>query len=249
MKTVKLDDLLESKVFVKDNSAVNFKSPHHYLDPFLEILGDKAQDIRVEVESPVVNAEETGKMNIAYPRVKVEAKLGNPITGFHSVLGFIYALNTQIPIAKVYSGQSVAACLNLTIFNAEDLYEQNLLGNSREIYNRASAYMQKKEQQIEEYSKIYKSMTETSLTPQGLQDLIGKILLKSARGKLGTSPVVGAAKLLTDPKTAYYVNEGPDFKCNEWNVYNSITQSLTDSSDPISRPNKTIELARIIREN
>lgn len=249
MNVIKVEELLSSKVYVRESSSINFRSPAQYLEPFLEMVQPIAREISVEVNNPVINAEESGKMNIAYPRVKVEARLGNPITGFHSVLGFIYALDTQIPIAKVYSGQSVTACLNLTIFNAEELYEQNLLGNSKEIYNRAMMFKQGKEKQVEEYSKIYKSMTESSLTVEGLNQLLGKLLVRGSRTKLGTSPVVGAAKLLVDPKTMYYVNEGPDFNCSQWNVFNAVTQSLTDSTDPVIRPNKTIELATIIREN
>ena len=248
MKNVKLEDLRESKVYVKDNSAVNFKSPAHYIDPFVDILGESVLDYRVEVTNPVINAEESGKLNVAYPRVNVEARIGNQMTGFHSVIGMIYALNTQIPIAKVYTGQSVSACLNLTIFNADEIFEQNLLGNSQELYNRVQTFKQNKEKQIEEYSKVYKDLTESHLTPQGLNDLVGKLLMKGARTKLGTSPIVGAAKLLTDQKTTYYVDEGEDFKCTEWNVFNAVTQSLTDNCDPTYRPNKTIELANIIRE-
>lgn len=188
------------------------------------------------------------KKRIAYPRVNVEATIGDQMTGFYSVMGFIFALNTSTPIMKVYSGQSVKACLNLTIFNAEDIFEQNLLGNSNEIYNRAQVFFQKKEKQIEEYGKIYKDLTEKHLTPQGLNDLMGKLLLKGTQTRLGTSPVVGAAKLLLDPKTTYYTHSGADFRCSEWNVYNAVTQNITDKEDAVSKPNKTIELAKIIME-
>lgn len=245
---IKLDELLSSKVYVKENGAVTFKSPKHYIQPFLDIVGPTARELRVQVGESVINAEEGGKLNIAYPRVNIEAQIGDEMTGFYSVLGFIYALNTQIPIAKIYTGQSVKACLNLTIFNADDVFEQNLLGNSQEIYNRTQIFKQNKEKQIAEYSKVYKDMTENYLTREGLNDLMGKLLMKGARTKLGTSPVVGAAKLLTDSKSVYYTNEGEDFRCNSWNVFNAVTQSLGEG-DPILRPNKTIELANIMQMN
>ena len=246
---IQVEELLNSKIFVKENSAVNFKSPKSYLTPFLDIVGPHATDIRAEIDSPVINAEESGKQNIAYPRVNVEATIGDQMTGFYSVMGFIFALNTSTPVMKVYSGQSVRACLNLTIFNAEDIFEQNLLGNSNEIYNRAQVFFQKKNQQIEEYGKIYKDLTQKMLTPQGLNDLMGKLLLKGTQSRLGTSPVVGAAKLLLDAKTTYYTHPGDDFRCSEWNVYNAVTQNITDKEDAVSKPNKTIELAKIIMES
>lgn len=241
---IQLEELMNSKIFVKENSAVNFKSPKSYLTPFLDIVGPHSTDIRVEVDSPIINAEESGKQNIAYPRVNVEATIGDQMTGFYSVMGFIFALNTSTPIMKVYSGQSVKACLNLTIFNAEDIFEQNLLGNSNEIYNRAQVFFQKKEKQIEEYGKIYKDLTEKHLTPQGLNDLMGKLLLKGTQTRLGTSPVVGAAKLLLDPKTTYYTHSGADFRCSEWNVFNALTQTLTNSSEIVNRPTKTILISK-----
>jgi len=249
MNTIKLDELLSSKIYVKENASVNFKSPRHYLQPFLDIIGPDVIDYRVDVTSPVMNQDEGGAMNIAYPRINVEATVGNQMTGFYSVIGFIFALDTQIPIAKVYTGQSVRTCLNLTIFNADDVFEQNLLGNSQEIYTRALTFKNNKIRQIEEYSKIYKSMTENMLTRKSLNELLGKLLLRGGRSKLGTSPVVGASKLLTDNKSVYYTEKSGEFECSEWNVYNSVTQSLTDSADPILKPNKTIELAAIIREN
>jgi len=245
---IQLEELLSSKIFVKENSAVSFKSPKSYLTPFLDIVGPHSTDIRVQVDSPVINAEESGIQNIAYPRANVEATIGDQMTGFYSVIGFIFALNTGTPIMKVYSGQSVKACLNLTIFNAEDIFEQNLLGNSNEIYNRAQVFFQRKEKQIEEYQKVYKDLTQKMLTPEGLNNLMGKLLLKGTQTRLGTSPVVGAAKLLLDPKTTYYTHSGSDFSCSEWQVYNAVTQNITDKEDAVSKPNKTIELAKIIME-
>jgi len=247
MKTINTTELLDSKIYVKENSAINFQSAKNYVEPFLDIIGDKAKATRVEIDQEIVNAEESGRKNIAYPRVNVECQIGDEIVGFHSVIGMIYALNTQIPMMKIYSGQSVKACLNLTIFNAEDLFESNMLGTLSNAYTQAQVFLNKKEKQIEEYTKIYKSMTENYLTPEGLKTMLGNLLMKGAQSKLGTSPVVGATKLLTDSKSIYYTKAGESFECNEWNVYNAVTQSLTDGSDPIYRPNKTIELAQIIR--
>ena len=247
MKNIKADELLSSKIFVKENSAVNFKSPEYYVRPFLDIMGEHAVNTKVEVDRAIINAEESGKKNIAYPRMNIECRVGSEMIGFHSVIGLIYALDTQIPIAKVYTGQSVSTCLNLCIFGAEDIYETNMLGSIQEIYNRVQQFKQDKEKQIEEYTKVYKDMTEKHLTPEGMKEILGNLLIKGSQTKLGTSPVVGAAKLLIDPKSMYYTNEGEDFDCNEWNIYNAVTQSLTDGSDPVYRPNKTLELTNIIR--
>ena len=247
MKTIKIDELINSKIFVKENSPVNFKSPAYYINPFLDIMGDSVKSTRVEVDKAIINAEESGKKNIAYPRINIECTMGDDIIGFHSTIGLIYALDTQIPVIKAYSGQTVSACLNLCVFNAEDLFESNMLGSIQNVYNQVTKFKQEKERQIEEYGKIYKDMTENILTPDGLKTILGNLLMKGSASKLGTSPVVGATKLLMDPKSIYYTQEGEDFNCNEWNVYNAVTQTLTDNSDPVYKPNKTLELTNIIR--
>jgi hypothetical protein len=243
-----VDDLLGSKIYVKENSAVSFKSPRQYLEPFLDLVGNKATDIRVQAADSIINAEESGLRNIAYPRVNVEATVGDEMTGFYSVVGFIYALNIQTPILKVYTGQSVKACMNLTIFQADHVFEQNLLGNFNEVYLRAGKFIQDKQKEIEEYSKIYKDLTETPLTPAQMHEALGSMLMKGANSKLGTTPVVGGAKLLGDPKSAYYTRTGEDFGCNKWNIYNAVTQCITDGADIVSKPTKTVQLAKFVME-
>lgn len=246
---IKIEDLLSSKIFVKENSNIGFKSPKQYLTPFLDTLAPVSTNTRVQVTSPVMNREEGGQMNIAYPRVNVEATLNGGIVGCNSVIGIIYALDRQIPIMKVYTGQSVRLCMNLTIFNADDVFEQNLLSSSQELYARVRTYKENKEKQIEEYDKIYKSLTTKHLTPQGMNELLGKLLIKGASTKMGTSPVATAARYLTDNKSVYYTERNGEFECTPWNVYNAVTQALTDKDDPVSRPNKTVELAKVIMEN
>src|SRR5690606_27596196 len=105
-----LTDVLNSKVFVKEDGAINFQAPHQYLDPFIEIVGDKAVEWRVKVANPVINAEESGEKNIAYPRVAIEADLGVSSVQdgtpdyFAGTIGLLYALDIQKPLMKVYTG-------------------------------------------------------------------------------------------------------------------------------------------------
>lgn len=247
---IKLEDLLTSKIFVKETSNINFKSPRQYLEPFMEQLQPVSSNMRVMVSSPVMNKEESGIVNVAYPRINIEATMGSDlIPGFNSVIGLIYALDTQIPIMKVYTGQSVRACLNLTIFNAEDMFEQNLLSTSQEVYGKIKTFKDNKQKQIDEYGKIYKSLTDRQLTKEEMNELLGRLLIHGASGKLGTSPVASAARLLTDNKSVYYTERSGEFNCTPWNVYNAVTQALTDSADPIYKPNKTLELAKVVMSN
>jgi len=96
------------------------------------------------------------------------------------------------------------------------------------------------------HETLYNDLTTTNLSERTFHELMGKVLLKAQKSKLGTSPVVGAAKLLSTPGSAYYTQTDNQFACTKWNVFNAITQSLTNSKDFTEKPNKTIALARII---
>lgn len=56
--------------------------------------------------------------------------------------------------------------------------------------------------------------------------------------------VTGGAKNLTDHKSRYYVPPGE--VCSKMQMYDAFTQVVTDSGDLLSKPNKTIEVARLI---
>lgn len=240
-----LEEILTSKIYVKENGALSFLSPNEYLKPFIDIVSPKAQSWEVKTSEAVVNKNtEDEVLNISYPRVVVEARLGGSIPGFESVIGLIYALNTQRPIMKIYSGQNVSACTNLTIFNSEFLFQQDLLGNYREVYSKAKDFYDHKVEEIVEFEEVYTRLNNTQLTRQQLNDKMGDMLLKSPRTRLGTTPIVQAAKMLMDSSSAYSVYKGNSFQCSEWNIFNAVTQAL-GSSDITERPTKTVSLAKL----
>ena len=246
-----LTDVLSSKVFVKEDGAINFQTPKTYLEPFIDVVGDKAQEWRIKTANQVVNAEESGEKNIAYPRIAIEADLGisqvqNGLPNFFSgTVGMLYALDMQKPIVKVYTGLNVRSCLNLTIFNAEHVFQQELLGNYREVYSRASSYMKSIEKREKEYQKIYNDL-KVELNEEGLNELIGYLVRRGSKDKIGLTPITGAVKLLEAPGTNYSIYDADNkFHCTKWNVFNSITQVLSGNKDFTDVPTKTISLAKL----
>lgn len=242
---MKIEEILLSKTYVKENGAISFAPAREYIQPFLDKIPNAQWE--VEVANEVVNKnEEDETLNIAYPRVSIKGKLG--ITDLYtSIIGLVYALDLQRPLIKVYTGQEVNVCTNLTIFNAEEVFTQDLLGNYKEIYDKAQHYFERKEKQLEEYIRIYNDLVNTNLTNNELNELMGKLLFKSHKTKLGTTPIVKASQLLKDPSSIYYVKDGKDFSCTKWNVYNSITQTL-GKSDILEKPSKVVSLSRILLE-
>lgn len=246
IKDLRVEEVLASKVYVKPGSAVSFGSPKKYLEPFVEYAEAKAMSFRVKVADPIINAEEEGAMNIAYPRVMIEANLGSLIEGFDAIVGMVYALDLQKPIIKAYSGFNVQSCVNLTIFNNDRLVQQELLADFNKVYNAVENFVNEKEDEVQTFNSNLIKLRESNLSENTFNELIGKLLREGSRSRLGTNPILQAVKLLDDNASQYYVRQENKFNCSKFNVYNAVTQTLTNSNDITDRANKTIQLANII---
>lgn len=240
-----LSEVLDSRIFVKENSGSGFQSPRTYIQPFLDRV--KPDEVTVKVQDPVTNQNEDGSQNVSYPRVLVEAKVGSQIQGYDSVIGFLYALDIQHPQVKVFTGQNAHACTNLTIFQAEHVYQMNLNGNLTFAYEKAEQYFNNKQKEIEEFLRVREELVNTFYDNESLQKELGRLLMLTTSNKnvgYPSSGVSQAAKWLQDKNSIYYVK--PDEMCNKMNLYDSLTQSITNSNDVLYKPNKTLAVAKML---
>lgn len=244
---MELKDVLESKVYLKENSAVSFMSPSTYIQPFLDVVKDR--ELHVNVSDSVINANDDNTQNIAYARVNIEAILDSPIPGFQSRVGMIYALDIQKPMVRIYSGQRAVACMNLTIFNSEKVFTQDLLGNYADAYRKAEEYVEQKQKEIEEFTATYNELTQTLLDREQLNEELGRLLRVASRTRVGTTPIVGAAKLVDDSSSAYYVKAGDT--CSRWNLFNAITQNFSnrEEKEVMDTPIKVVQLSKLFNLN
>ncbi len=245
---ISLQDVLNSRTYVKDNSTVSFASPRTLIQPFLDNV--PSDDITVKVQDPVINANDDGSENISYPRVLLEAKVGSEVPGYDSTIGFLYALDVQHPQVKVFSGQNAHACTNLTIFDAEKVYQMNMLGNLKFAYDKAKQYVEQKATEIAKFLETKEELLNTFFCSEALQKELGRILMLTTAGKhvgYPTSGISQAAKWLQDKNSVYYVK--PDEACSKLNLYDALTQSITNSNDIIYRPNKTIAVSHLLQIN
>ena len=83
---VSLDQVLNSKVYVKEDSLISFGSPRQYIEPFVEKLQGITNNFRVSVSDRVANKEESGSINEAYGRVLIEAKLPNEFCAYNGFM-------------------------------------------------------------------------------------------------------------------------------------------------------------------
>lgn len=239
-----LNELLDSKIYVKNN--VSFMPAKDLINNFLESIKYDNQPITIKSQNEVMNENLEGGANVAYPRFSIEVdRLNSPITDESNVMGMLVAMDQQKPLVKIYSGMNARACLNLSIFNANNVFAGDLMSNLSNVWNKAQQYFETEEDKFIKHNEVLKKLTETTLNIKQVDHLLGNLLRRASRTTLGTTPIVGAANLLNDRKSIYYFDPKGETTLN--NFYNSVTQGITNSKDIFSKPNKTLIAADLLQ--
>lgn len=240
---MRIDELYESKCYVKN--GITFPHITSYVNPFLEILGDVQVDTQA-VEA-TINGEEDGDLNIAYGRVKIEGKIFPDMGEMESVLGMIVAMDVK-PVIKIYTGQNVKACTNLTIFNSEQIFTQDLLQDTARVFDQTKRYLDAKEKENAEYANIISELKNIKLSHKELDEKIG-FMLRSVRlpqfQKIGLNVITHAAELIDDKESAYYIPPTDD--CSLWKLYNAMTQGITRNKEFLDKPMKTLLATNLLK--
>ena len=242
---MELTDVLDSKVFVK-GSSINFNSPRKYLEPFLESMNKLNPKWEVDVSGIVSNAEDDNTMNTAYGRVAVQGLLPDCGTSESAgTIGIVYALDTQKPTVRVFTGQNVSICMNLCIFGAEHVFSADLLGGGMDrAYEMARQYIERKEEEVQFYVDTIGRLRSTQYHPEEVDQVIGRLLKESLNNKLGSSSIISAVRELTDPKSKYSLDSSGE--TNAWNIYNAVTDHISHKVDIFDRAIKTILLSYLV---
>lgn len=237
---MELQELLDSKLYVKPQGGVTYKSPTEYLDPFIQAVSKFTTDFRIETSAETRNANEDAEHteNIAYGRVKIEAEIPELYTalGHGTVVGVIYALDTQKPVIKAYTGKLAWACTNLSVFNAENVFEANLLNNYDSVYQKTEKYLESLEAEHEAWLKKIEALQNTEYTIPQMNEKLGYMLRRSLKQSFSTG-VIAAAKELDNHKSPYAVKGD---STTAWNVLAAATQYITDKTDIVTKPDVTL---------
>jgi hypothetical protein len=228
---MQLQELLDSKIYVKPNGGMTFKTPDEYLSPFIDMVSPFTTDFRIAVDAESRNANEDSTENVAYGRVVVEAKLPQAYTSLDhdTVIGIIYALDTQKPVIKAYTGQVAWACTNLSIFNADNIFEASLLANTNAVYDKLKRYTGKLNEGLEEWINIVNNLKTVEYNENALNEKIGYMLRKSQKQNF-TTAVIAATKDLDNAKSVYAVKGGTT----------DVTQYITDKVSIVEKPDRTL---------
>lgn len=241
-----VEEIINSKTYVNP-SNITFNSPKEYIKPFIDITGE--DNIDVIGSDAVINKNEDGSENISYARVRIQKSYNsselNNIGIFSPVVGLIYALDISKPVMKVYAGLNAVACNNLNVFNAEHLFQVDIIGNITTAYKYVKEYQSSIEQLIEDYYQKIEIMNNKMLTKEEYSNILGGLLRRSVNDNvLGTTPIVKMTKLLEDKRSDYYFyKEGNN---NLWNIYNAATDYISSSPEYKEHPNKSLKMFNLI---
>ncbi len=247
MSKLTLDDVLKSKIYVKDNAAVSFQSPAAYIEPFLETLKNiNGIEYEVGVSGTIANKNaEDNKLNEAFARIKVEAKLPREynIEEHDSVIGMVYGLDTQKPVMKIYSGRNAWACTNLCIFRADHIHQVELMQGIDTIYEKSKVYAEQVTDHITSFGQRLKELKTTEHSGSDIDRVIGALLRKGIQNKqVGISHISSAAQALYDKSSVYAIRNGVT---TQWNIMSALTQYVTDKVDIVDKCTKTLYVANL----
>lgn len=250
MKTpVTFEEIEKAKAYVTP-SGVPFRNPAEYAESFMKSVGADISNTRFELQGKSENANDDKSLNTAYGRMLIESKFEFTDTAktVGKVIGMVIALDTATPTIKVYTGGSVFACSNLCISGAEHIFNANAMTNLESAFNMAEQYKIKAEEDWLKNLATWKLMQETVYSGSQINEKFGKMLenvltLSQFRG-LGTSPIIHAAKELYSNSSVYSITTSNS--TTGWNLYNAITQGLTDTNDIVKTPNKSLIASNLI---
>ena len=246
---VTYQEIEQTKAYVTP-TGILFRNPQEYIDNFMKSVKADLKDTRFELQGKSENANDDGTLNTAYSRLLVETKL-NYVDEFNitgKVIGMVMNLDGAKPEIRVYTGGQVFACSNLCISGAEHIFNANPLTNLESAYGVAEQFRTNAEEDWLKNLKVWKKMQETVYSGSQVNEKLGRmlevVLTTSSFKGLGTSPIIHAAKEL-------YANAGPysilgKNECTGWNMYQAITQSLSNTNDIIRTPQKSLIASNLI---
>lgn len=236
-----LNMLIDSKGFKAGTIA--HELPTKYLDTIDSLLVkhnlfNVFQPFKCRFDEPYTNTNEDGTENTAYPRflVQWETKIPN-ITAQTFTFGLLVALNIQQPVIKTWCGLNTSACLNLSIFNPQHLSISFLKDpNYTKVFSDLDTWLQNFELNMQKMIDQYNYLHNT--TPANIHEFYGKLIEKTYRDKKEKAPIQPVLdsfrRILIDKDSGYYGIK------NLANIYESMTQSISNKSNFINNPNESL---------
>jgi len=251
-------DQLQNSHSLKRGQAV-FQPAKEIVKPFIDILAPHTDDYIIKAKAPNSQAidvavDEYGIENVqqqyeSYERINIEAVLKpdyqfdlNGNDRYQKVIGMIYALDLQTPIAKVYTGYKRSACLNMCIFGNGSITKRAFNdADFTHIYDVLPTYLDTIVQERDFYTTALREMTEVTYENEELNRLLGvlsrRIVSKDNAGLVNN--FVNMLRLIQRPDDVknienIYYNQAKRY--TKYDIYQALTASVTRKTDMFSAP-------------
>lgn len=230
-----LQVFLDSKQFVKPNSALVFDHPHTIFDKFATSVGNTFDIFDAVLSNPVVNKNEDGTENISYGRVILEARSSTLEKGRErEVIALALNFVNQLPYGMGGRGSKQTICANMNIMGSSCLRQFPMTADFSQCYEQLKEWGENAEQHFEEVLRIVNELENDVWDINTLYRNLGKTLhlVQGNKYRMGTSELNEAAALMLDHPTSMYAVR--DDHTTALNFHNVLT-------DVISREQKYID--------
>tara|TARA_R110002111_G_scaffold249679_1_gene313683 strand:- start:8872 stop:9684 length:813 start_codon:yes stop_codon:yes gene_type:complete len=236
------EQILNSKGFVK--GMTNFDTPSRLFENLLNIEPETYK-VKLEGSHEVINLNDDQTENVSFGRLNVQYKFMLDDAIAYN-LGLIIALDKGKPIAKIYSGLQVQACLNMCIFNADQIQKFDISTTGDSYKDVFKSEFKKVAEKIEKGNLIINTLKSINLEPEKICTLNGAILenIIKNNGIAGTNPILNGIKLQTSRDSKYFSENG----LNAWLYYNSLTEYLDKKVHILDIPEKALNIFSCVKD-
>lgn len=235
---VTLDELANSKIYVKSGSGVAFRPPMEYLSPVYDVARE-IQDVTFDInalEGAINQNTENEELNIAYPRVSFIANFNNmavnrnsntPFDEFIPQMGALFSLDSANPFMRLFWGYQIKTCLNTSVWGSKEIVEIKITSGINILQEKAVEFLSNASQKVEVAKRNIEILKNKTYTKKEYNEKVGELLRRSLKmPKLGYTSITDAVKEIDNPKSIYYAKD----ECTAWNLYNATTEAIKKSS-------------------
>ncbi|MDF2188944.1 hypothetical protein [Paraflavitalea sp. CAU 1676] len=236
-------NVMQSKRYVR--GIVEYMSPAEILEPVLQLLRQTSGKLILTGTNELTNANADSSLNVSYGRLNLVARFEIDAEVFYEI-GVLIAYDLQIPKIKIYSGAKVSACMNLCVFQADDVVKFDITNGVN--LQMVQTFLTQLTERIANVSRIVQRLKGVPISPEAMDTLIGRMLIKTTEKKLahGTTSILSGLDTMTDDRSKYYYKQ-PNF--NAWLFYNAFTEYMEKRVNFFDIPDKARDVFSLISEN
>lgn len=235
---------LGKPTIIKDKE---YFSTNEYVHDFITEMSKFTNKFVVHVQVPSqLTLSETSK-DITYNKVWIQAIMPSKcdVEEYHEVYGLVYALDTRVPVYKVYRAYINSENQNLCVFDPQWIQTHELKPGEKFKFSISNLMSMTSNFN----SKLEKSKhTFISLDEKDNHELLGRLIersllyeYKTIGGKVKLSPsdvVKTYESIFYDPSSKYYLGEAKG--CSLHHYQDALCSFITDSKDIVNRFEKTL---------